>query len=156
MRWPTTTTCQDAEWIQQNVEAIARAIVQALCTYFGIPFAEPQPVRQGTVNTGGANLNIRSMPTTASTIVAVAPNGAQLTIYSQSGDWYAVRYQNATGYDRPLCYSQRIKERRCRHESFSMFFRRDGSHHPHHLSLLLLPAGPLHPRRTAITREFSR
>lgn len=89
---------QDAEWIQQNVEAIARAIVQALCTYFGIPFAEPQPVRQGTVNTGGANLNIRSMPTTASTIVAVAPNGAQLTIYSQSGDWYAVRYQNATGY----------------------------------------------------------
>lgn len=89
---------QDAEWIQQNVEAIARAIVQALYTYFGIPFAEPQPVRQGTVNTGGANLNIRSMPTTASTIVAVAPNGAQLTIYSQSGDWYAVRYQNATGY----------------------------------------------------------
>ena len=74
------------------------AIVQALCTYFGIPFAEPQPVWQGTVNTGGANLNIRSMPTTASTIVAVAPNGAQLTIYSQSGDWYAVRYQNATGY----------------------------------------------------------
>ena len=55
-------------------------------------------MRQGTVNTGGANLNIRSMPTTASTIVAVAPNGAQLTIYSQSGDWYAVRYQNATGY----------------------------------------------------------
>ena len=35
---------------------------------------------------------------TQSTIVAVAPNGAALHIYSQSGDWYAVRFQNATGY----------------------------------------------------------
>lgn len=89
---------QDAQWIQQNIDPIARAIVEALCEYFGIPFAEPQPVRRGIVHTGGANLNIRSMPSTRSTIVAIAPNGAELTIYSQSGDWYAVRYQNATGY----------------------------------------------------------
>ena len=72
--------------------------MRALCIYFGIPFALPQPVREGRVNTGGANLNIRSMPSTQSTIVAVAPNGAALHIYSQSGDWYAVRFQNATGY----------------------------------------------------------
>lgn len=89
---------QDAQWIEENVDAIAQAIVQALCLYFGIPFAMPQPVRTGKVNTGGANLNIRSMPTTKSTIVAVAPNNSELTIYSQSGDWYAVRFQNATGY----------------------------------------------------------
>ena len=82
----------------QNIDPIAQAIVRALTVYFGIPFAMPQPIRTGTVNTGGANLNIRSMPTTDSTIVAVAPNGSELTVYSQSGDWYAVRFQNATGY----------------------------------------------------------
>lgn len=89
---------QDAQWIQQNLDAIAQSIVRALCTYFGIPFAMPQPERSGMVNTGGANLNIRSMPTTNSTIVAIAPDKAKLTVYSKSGDWYAVRYQNATGY----------------------------------------------------------
>ena len=93
---------QDAQWIQQNIQPIAESIVRALTTYFGIPFAMPQPVRTGIVETGGANLNIRSMPTTNSTIVALAPNGAELTIYSESessdGKWYAVRYQNATGY----------------------------------------------------------
>lgn len=89
---------QDAQWIQENVDPIAQAIVRALTVYFGIPFAMPQPIRTGTVNTGGANLNIRSMPSTKSTIVAVAPNGSNLTVYSQSGDWYAVRFQNATGY----------------------------------------------------------
>lgn len=89
---------QDAQWIQENVDNIARTIVKALTIYFGIPFAMPQPIRTGTVNTGGANLNIRSMPSTSSTIVAVAPNGSQLTVYSQSGDWYAVRFKNATGY----------------------------------------------------------
>ena len=86
---------QDAQWIQQNIQPIAESIVRALTTYFGIPFAMPQPVRTGIVETGG-------MPTTNSTIVALAPNGAELTIYSESessnGKWYAVRYQNATGY----------------------------------------------------------
>lgn len=75
---------QDAQWIQQNIQPIAESIVRALTTYFGIPFAMPQPVRTGIVETGGANLNIRSMPTTNSTIVALAPNGAELTIYSES------------------------------------------------------------------------
>lgn len=89
---------QDAQWIEDNVEQIAQTIVQALCIYFGIPFAQPQPERTGIVSTGGANLNIRSMPSTDSTIVAVAPNGAKLTIYAKNGDWYTVRFQNATGY----------------------------------------------------------
>ena len=89
---------QDARWIEEHIEQIAQTLVQALCLYFGIPFAQPQPEQTGTVSTGGANLNIRSMPSTDSTIVATAPNGAALTIYAKNGDWYTVRFQNATGY----------------------------------------------------------
>lgn len=31
----------DAQWIDSNIDAIARATVQALANYFGIPFVEP-------------------------------------------------------------------------------------------------------------------
>ncbi len=45
---------------------------------------------------------IRSMPTTNSTIAALAPKCDKRMIHAESessnGKWYAVRYQNATGY----------------------------------------------------------
>lgn len=100
---------QDAQWIRDNVETIARTVVQALAEYFGIPFQEPQPIRAGIVRTGyqvdghwycqGApGLNVRSMPSTHSIIVAVVPCGEEVTIYSRTGDWYVISYRNATGY----------------------------------------------------------
>lgn len=88
----------DANWIINNIQEIARTIVLSLTEYFGIPFAEPQPTRLGTVRTGGPNLNVRSMPTVNSTIVAIIPNGGKVTIFSRTGDWYVIRYKNATGY----------------------------------------------------------
>ena len=36
---------QDAEWIRDNINAIARNLVQSLTQYFGIPFIEAQPAR---------------------------------------------------------------------------------------------------------------
>ena len=34
---------QDAQWIKDNIDAIARTIVRSMTEYFGIPFVEPQP-----------------------------------------------------------------------------------------------------------------
>ncbi len=48
----------DADWIKNNIDAIARNLVQSLCDYFGIPFIEADPVRTGTVNAGGSNQKI--------------------------------------------------------------------------------------------------
>lgn len=89
---------EDADWIKANINEIARTIVLSLTEYFGIPFQNPQPIRTGIVRTGGPNLNVRSMPSTNSVIVALIPDGEEVTIYSQTGDWYVIRYQNATGY----------------------------------------------------------
>lgn len=89
---------EDAEWIRDNIPAIARALVQALTQYFDIPFVEPGPIRTGTVVTQATGLNMRQKPTTASSVVTVIPRGAQVTVYGQTGQWYVVGYNDRIGY----------------------------------------------------------
>lgn len=89
---------EDAVWIRDNIPAIARNIVQALTEYFDIPFIEPQPERQGTVDTARGNLNIRSQPSMAGEIIGSAPNGAKLQILGRWQDWYVVDYNGLLGY----------------------------------------------------------
>ncbi len=88
----------DAEWIKANIAPIARSLVQGLCDYFGIPFVEPQPVRRGIVATDGSNLNIRSYPSTDAAIIGKIPNGAAISVYGQTGNWYVIRYNTIDGY----------------------------------------------------------
>ncbi|MDD5952106.1 MAG: SH3 domain-containing protein [Oscillospiraceae bacterium] len=92
---------RDAEWIRTHVDEIAQNLVQSLTMYFGIPFiTPPQPERVGIVRTQGGNLNIRRKPTTDSEIIGQIPNGAQVTVFGQTGNWYVVQYGNVTGYVR--------------------------------------------------------
>lgn len=89
---------EDEAWIKNNLETIARTMVQSLCDYFGIPFVEPSAVRTGTVRTDGSNLNIRRYPSADSTIIGKIPNGAQVNIYGETDNWYVVKYNETTGY----------------------------------------------------------
>lgn len=89
---------EDEAWIKENLDNIARNLVQSLCDYFGIPFVEPSAVRTGYVRTDGTNLNLRSFPSTNAEIIGKLPNGAKLNIYGQTGNWYVVKYNDLTGY----------------------------------------------------------
>ena len=89
---------EDANWIKNNIDAIARNLVLSLTEYFGLPFINPQPVRIGTVRVSWGNLNIRSRPTTASAIVGRAPNGAKLQEHGSWDGWYVVNYNGIVGY----------------------------------------------------------
>ncbi len=89
---------EDALWVENNLDAIARALVLGVTEYFGVPFVEPGPVRQGVVNIQSGNLNLRNLPTTDSRILAKAPNGAPLTIFGESGSWYSVQYGDTVGF----------------------------------------------------------
>ncbi len=90
---------EDADWIRNNIDLLARYTVLALCEYFGIPFNMPQPLRYGTVSTpGGGSVNLRSGPELDSPVIASVPNGATVAIYAEVPDWYVVRYNNADGY----------------------------------------------------------
>lgn len=88
----------DEAWIKNNLNSIAKVMVQSLCDYFGIPFVEAGPVRKGVVRTDGSNLNMRSFPSVTSDILAKIPNSTQLNIYGQTGNWYVVGYNGIYGY----------------------------------------------------------
>ena len=89
---------EDALWIENNLDAIARALALGVTEYFGVPFQQVQPVRIGTVTVQWGRLNIRDLPTTDSAILAQSENGDQLTIYGENGSWYSVKFGNVVGF----------------------------------------------------------
>lgn len=88
----------DATWIKNNLDAIARNIVLSLTEYFGIPFLTPRPERQGVVDVSWGYLNIRARPDTSAPVVARAYDGARVTVINQWQDWYLVRFDGVVGY----------------------------------------------------------
>ena len=89
---------QDAQWIRDNIDLIARTLVMSLTEYFGIPFNMPQPIRVGYVATNGGNLNVRTRPSLNAFVVGRIPNGAEVTVYATLPDWYLVQYNGIVGY----------------------------------------------------------
>lgn len=89
---------EDAMWIENNLDAIARALALGVTEYFGVPFVEPTQERQGRVTVQWGRLNIRELPTTQSPVLIQAENGDPLTILGESGNWYSVRYKDILGY----------------------------------------------------------
>ncbi len=96
---------QDADWIRNNINAIAENTVLSLTDYFGIPFITPSPTQYATVATGGRNLNLRSQPTLNSYVIGSLPNGSRVTLLSANGDWSYVNYNGTNGY----AYSKYLK-----------------------------------------------
>lgn len=94
----------DAEWIKNNIRAIARNLVQGLTIYFGIPFVDlpttgmPSDSTNATVITERDRLNIRRLPTLDSEVLTQAPKGARMTVYCLSGEWYVVDYDGVLGF----------------------------------------------------------
>lgn len=89
---------EDARWIENNINNIARNLVLSLTDYFDIPFIWPTDPWQGTVRAGGQNLNLRARPEEDAYIVARIPDGARVTVYGEYDGWYVVRYGDAVGY----------------------------------------------------------
>ncbi|MBQ3003224.1 MAG: SH3 domain-containing protein [Clostridia bacterium] len=88
----------DAEWIKANIQPIARNLALSVAEFFGVPLVDPEPLRTAIVRTQGGNLNIRSLPNTNSAILGRIPNGAEVTVTGQDGNWYTVQYGGITGY----------------------------------------------------------
>ena len=88
----------DAAWIKNNLDEVARILVLALTEYFDIPFFETENRRPGVVDVSYGNLNIRARPTTDAPIIAQAPDGAPLTIINTSNGWHLVNFNGTIGY----------------------------------------------------------
>ncbi len=88
----------DEAWLKNNLDEIAKNLVDSLCDYFGIPFILPTAVRYGMVSTDGSNLNIRSYPSMDGAIIGKIPNNAAMLITGEYNGWYVVSYNGVTGY----------------------------------------------------------
>jgi len=88
----------DANWIKNNLPAIARAVAGGILQYFGLPLVRPQQPQSARVSLTSGTLNIRARPDTNSRILASAPNGSPITVLGVTGNWYVVRYGSVTGY----------------------------------------------------------
>ena len=89
---------EDALWVENNLPSIASALALGVTEYFGVPFQQPQPVRNGTVAVQWGRLNIRDLPTLESEVITRAENGEQVTIYGEEGNWYSVGLRGLIGY----------------------------------------------------------
>ena len=89
---------EDAQWIRDNIDEIARIIVLSLTEYFSIPFNMPQPITIASVATNGGNLNVRTRPSLDAFIVGRIPNGSEVTVYATLLDWKLVGYNGIVGY----------------------------------------------------------
>lgn len=88
----------EANWIIDNLQVIARNLVQSLAEFFGIPFIEAQPVRQGVVDTAGSDLNLRSRPALDAPVITTMPDNATVEVLGQWQGWYVVNYNGNVGY----------------------------------------------------------
>ena len=91
---------EDAQWIRENLNAIAENLVLSLTEYFGIPFNYPQPIYVANVATRGSNLNVRYTPSVTAPIVGSIPNGSELTVYANLPNSSLVGYNQTVGYVR--------------------------------------------------------
>lgn len=88
----------DAAWVQNNLDAIARNIVGSLCQYFSLPFLEPRPARQAVVDVEWGGLNIRSRPDLSAPVIAQVYDGTPLTVLNEWEGWYLVQFDDVVGY----------------------------------------------------------
>lgn len=88
----------DATWVTNNLDAIARNIVLSLTEYFGLPFLEPQSPRPAVVDVSWGYLNIRDRPNTGAPVLARAYDGARLTVLNEWQGWYLVRFNGVLGW----------------------------------------------------------
>ena len=88
----------DANWIKNNIQTIARNLVQSITQYFGLPFIEATPAREAIVRVSSGNLNLRSKPDLTSSVIARIPNGTRVTVLGEWKGWAVVRYGSNVGY----------------------------------------------------------
>ena len=89
---------EDAQWITENLPAIASNLAVSLTQYFNLPFIVPGPEWWGTVAISSGALNIRSRPDLTSSVITRAYKGDKIKVLGHWNGWYSVDYNGTLGY----------------------------------------------------------
>ncbi len=73
-------------------------ILALMVSVTAIQVSAAGPIMYGIGFTTGSNLRLRSQPSTASSVVDVAPKNEVVVVIDQTGDWYHVIYNLQEGY----------------------------------------------------------
>jgi N-acetylmuramoyl-L-alanine amidase len=115
----------DADWIKANIQNIAAALAKGLTVYFDIPFRDICTTKGTPVTTSvasnnsyvricqdnGVPLNIRSSPSTDSTVIGQIPSGEKaLYLEGSTNGFVKIRYNAIEGYSAAefLCKCQDV------------------------------------------------
>ncbi len=88
----------DANWLTENLGAVAAALSESATEYFGGPFLPPQPIQNGTVALDSGVLNLRGLPGTEAPVITQIPNGASIRILGSYNGWYSAEYDGLYGF----------------------------------------------------------
>lgn len=89
---------EDADFIVNNVDEIAANIAESVTEYFGLPFIVPAGERTGIVTLVSGSLNLRGAPERTAPIIRTIPNGAEIAVLGQFGNWYSAEYRGSYGW----------------------------------------------------------
>ena len=91
----------DSQWIQANLEPLARNITASLARYFNTSPASPPATgvpTPGRVTISWGHLNIRERPDVNAPIIATATDGTMVNILNTAGEWYLIQFGDVVGY----------------------------------------------------------
>lgn len=89
---------QDAQWIENNLPAIADAINRGIANYLEIPYSETVGTQLGRVTLSSGTLNLRTAPSMNAPVVGSLQNGDIVVILRTLPDWVQVLSGIGSGY----------------------------------------------------------
>ncbi|MGE4549435.1 MAG: SH3 domain-containing protein [Intestinibacillus sp.] len=91
---------ESTDWIQNNINNIARNLALSITQYFDVPYIEPAPARPATVDLTSGQLNIRARPAYDAPVVATAQDGDPVSVLGEWNHWFLLRHDDHVGYAR--------------------------------------------------------
>ena len=102
---------EDANWIKNNIQNIARSLAVGLCEFFGKPFIDVCIASGGAIGQGdigsyvinctrdSSPLNIRTRPDLNSNVVTqLPPRQKAILLNIEANSWALIRYNDKQGY----------------------------------------------------------
>lgn len=89
---------EDALWVENNLETIARSLSLSVTEYFGLPLLMPVPARSAVVSLQSGNLNLRDAPSVSAPVLARIPNGAAVQVLNSYNGWYVLDFNGLIGW----------------------------------------------------------
>lgn len=88
----------DASWIADNIETIARNLAISVADYLNVPLREPNEIRNGIVNISQGYLNVRTAPDSGAFIIATLSPGTAVSLIESLPGWYYVNDGTVSGF----------------------------------------------------------